>query len=254
MTDDAEGSGGRRTGDSFPHTRWTLIRRLRSPEAEEQERKEALEELCRSYWYPLYATLRRMGEGPEEAADLTQDFFLHVLETDFFTTAEQGKGSLRAYLTHALKMQRYKHWRHDQARKRGGGTIFESLDLRAAEKRYDREPADSAPTPEQAFDHAWARALLKAALGRLRAEMTAAGKAEEHKVLEPFLNGERNVPYEEVARHLGTTESNIKVKVKRLREKFSHLVRMEVTKTLLHASEQQVAEELLHLQQALRGG
>ena len=206
---------------------------------------EALEKLCRAYWYPLYVFIRRQGYGPQDAQDLTQGFFTRLLEKNYLAQANRQKGRFRSFLLAALK-----HFVSDErdkakAQKRGGGQALISLDEQIAEKRYRVEPADIM-SAEKLFERRWALTLLEQARARLRNEYVAAGKAEFYDELKILETGEKNmVTYAELAVRLGTTESAIKSAVPRLRRRYAELVREEVAHTVNSPSE--IDEEIRYL-------
>lgn len=215
--------------DIFVTTRWTIVREARedSPHA-----KAALEEICRTYWFPLYAYARRRGHAPADAEDLTQEFFRRLLEHRWIEDADREKGKLRAFLITAMKRFMAKEWRRASARRRGGGERCLSIDAGVAEDRY----ADSV-TPsldaEALFDRQWALAVLEAAIRRLEAEFEAAGKADEFAVLKGSLALAREaISYAELAEQLRTSEGAARVAVHRFRKRFRALYRDEVIQTM----------------------
>jgi RNA polymerase sigma-70 factor (ECF subfamily) len=150
----------------FATTHWSLVRQARgsSPQAQ-----AALEVLCGRYWYPIYAFLRRRGSSPENASDLTQDFFATLLEKEYLDDADRQRGRFRTFLLIAVSRFASKAYEHDQAQKRGGGRKRLSLDMAEGESRYQYEPADDW-TPEKIFARRWALTILDAALSRLRSD------------------------------------------------------------------------------------
>ncbi len=211
-------------------TRWSVV--LAGAKAAPPERRAALEELARTYWYPLYAYARRRGNGSDEAADLTQGFFAAWLERGDVARADPARGKFRAYLLtsfqHFLSSQR----EHARARKRGGGRLHLSLDAGDAETRYGREPIER-ETPERAFERAWVRELLARTFQRLRAEQERIGRAALFDRLRPALAAEDDAPrFAQVASELGMSENAVKVAAHRLRKRFGELLRQEVADTL----------------------
>jgi RNA polymerase sigma-70 factor (ECF subfamily) len=219
----------------FATTRWSLVLAARgrpSPEA-----RAALADLCHVYWYPLYAFVRRQGHTPDEAQDLTQEFFVRLLDRDFFAPVDRAKGRFRSFLLAACK--HFLANEHDRARaqKRGGGRAVLSLDFGDAEGRYRLEPAD-ALTPERAFERQWALTLLDQVLARLKAEFIEAGKGPLFERLKGFLAGDRSVgPYERVAAELDMTEGALKVAVHRLRRRYRELLQEEIGRTVSDPNE-----------------
>lgn len=237
----------------FPVTQWTLLVdgcRAQDPEL----RRRSLEELCRTYWYPLYVFARRQGGTREDAEDLTQGFFHYLLEKDLFAAASQDLGKLRTFLLTIFQRYIGDARARDRALKRGGGQTLVSLDLREGEERYLHEPADPV-TPEALYDRSWAMALLAKSLAELGAGESAAGRGAHFTVLEPFLNASAVAEgnYETAARTLGMNAEAVRKAVSRLRRKFREALRHQIAATLDEPSEQQVDEELLALKEALRG-
>ena len=219
---------------------------LDSPEA-----SAALETLCRTYWYPLYAFLRRRGCSPEDAQDLTQDFFAQLLRKNYPSRADRAKGRFRTFLLHALNQFLLDQRERAATLKRGGGQMVISLDAEAPEDRYRLEPPD-ALTPEKLFERRWAQTILDGALARLRAEFVAAGKGETYEVLQAFEPGEQStLSYAEAAARLGVSESAVKSMIHRLRQRHRELVREEIAHTVPTVAE--IDEELRHLVTVLRG-
>jgi RNA polymerase sigma-70 factor (ECF subfamily) len=194
--------------------------------------RESLARLCQSYWFPLYAYVRRRGYTPEDAQDLTQSFFARLLEKNWVAAADQARGRFRSFLLAALNHFLADEWDRGRAQKRGGTTIVVPLDLSWAEAVYAREPAD-AETPERIFERRWALALLSQVLDRLRAEYERDGKSALFAALHPTLAGERTAqPYAELARTLDSSEPAVKSAVHRLRQRYRQLLREEIAATL----------------------
>ena len=205
----------------------------------------ALEALCRAYWYPLYAFVRRRGHSPPDAQDLTQEFFSRLLEHNWIAHADRHKGRFRSFLLMAMKRFLSKEWDKVKTLKRGGQVRFIPLQLDTAETRYTREPADTS-TPEQVFEKQWALALLESVLNRLRKDYAQDGKGALFHTLEPCLIGSReSQPYAALAAQLGMTEGAVKVAVCRLRERYRECLKEEISHTV--ASPAEVDEELHHL-------
>jgi len=199
----------------------------------------ALSELYRIYWYPLYAYIRRRGHAPEEAQDLTQGFFLHLLEHKTLGRADPLKGKFRSFLLGSL--QNYLSTEAERARclKRGGGVDFVPLDLQNAENRYRLEPID-ALTPEKIFAARWAVALLGEAMNRLRQEYATPKRAATFEVLKAFLdvdNSKAPPSYEEAAATLQVSVGSVKTLIHRLRKQYAALVREEIERTVSDASD-----------------
>jgi RNA polymerase sigma factor (sigma-70 family) len=208
-------------------------------------------ELYRIYWYPLYAYVRRRGYAPEEAQDLTQGFFLHLLEHKTLGRADPLKGKFRSFLLGSL--QNYLSTEAERARclKRGGGVELISLDLQSAEKRYSLEAVD-ALTPERVFAARWALALLGEAMKRLRQEYATPEKATTLEVLKAFLNirnSQAAPSYEEAAASLDVSLGAVKTLIHRLRKQYAALVREEIERTV--SDPRQIDAEIHELCDAL---
>ncbi len=230
-------------GGSFATTHWSVVLQAGRP-------GEPLEQLCRTYWRPLYAFLRRQGYDPHAAEDLTQGFFASLLERNDFALVDRERGKFRTFLLVSLKHYLANERDLARAQKRGGGAPHFSLELLTAEEGWRHEPA-AGRTADQVFDRRWALSLLEAVLGRLEAEFHAAGKHDLFVSLKDQLTGERGgVTYRETATRLGLTESAIKVTVHRMRQRYRELLVEEVARTV--AAPGQVEEEVQHLIAALR--
>jgi len=216
-----------------------------SSESHSPSAKAALERLCRTYWSPLYAYVRRRGYSPVDAQDLTQAFFARLLEKNYPAQADQTKGKFRSFLL--ITLNHFLSDEADRARalKRGGGLAFVPLDTEEAEALCAFELAADA-TPDKVFERRWAMALLERASARLAQEQQSNNKAETYAVLKEFLPGEQPVPgYANAAERLGLTESAVKSQIWRLRQRYRELVREEISQTVATVSE--VDEELRHL-------
>jgi RNA polymerase sigma-70 factor (ECF subfamily) len=211
----------------------------------------ALGKLCQIYWYPLYAYVRRRGHSPEDAQDLTQEFFARLLENQLLASADPQLGRFRSYLLTTLNHFLANEWKKTQAQKRGGGSQTLSLDWAAAEQRYDLEPADNS-APDKIFEKQWALTLLGEVLNRLEREYQSAGKQALFAALKQTLMGVReSLPYAELARALGLSEGAVKVAVHRLRKRYRELVRDEIAGTLDQPAD--IESEMRHLFGALVG-
>jgi RNA polymerase sigma factor (sigma-70 family) len=205
----------------------------------------ALEQLCRSYWYPLYSFARYRGLSPHDAEDLIQSFFAFLLEKDVIARADRERGRFRTFLLSALQNFHANERARAGSQKRGGGCAILSFDELQAEARYQSEPATTL-SPERLFDQKWAASLLEQVMQILRREYTAAGKGALFEELRTFLWGGRGeTSYEALANKLGTTEGAIKVAVHRLRLRFKECLHNEVTHTV--ATPGEVDDELRHL-------
>ena len=217
-------------GDIFATTHWTVVLaagRQHSPEA-----ARALEELCRTYWFPLYAYVRRRGPTKEDAEDLTQAFFARLLEKNPFAGLDSEKGKFRAYLLASLKHFLANARDKAQAQKRGGGGAHLSLDWQTADTKF-QVAATQEPSPDKAFDREWALALLAKVIDRLQTECAAEGKAKLFDQLKLFLTaGRAETAQRETAKSLGIEEGAVRVAVHRLRKRFRQLLRDEIANTL----------------------
>jgi RNA polymerase sigma-70 factor (ECF subfamily) len=231
---------------NFSATRWSVVL---AAAANPQGAHEALAALCRAYWYPLYAFLRRLGISSHDAEDLTQGFFAQLLARGGLGHVDRTKGRFRTFLLASLK-----HFLADErdratALKRGGGAPTIALDAADAEQRYALEPRDDL-TPDRLFDRRWALAVIDRALVRLRAEYGAAGKAALFAELQPTLTaGGRAKPYSEIGAALAIEEGAVKVAVHRLRQRYGAALRAEIAETV--SSPAEVREELRQLLDAL---
>ncbi|WP_052573066.1 sigma-70 family RNA polymerase sigma factor [Haloferula sp. BvORR071] len=237
----------------FPTTRWTGVLRVLGSE-DTGRRKQALADLCRDYWYPLYAFARRLGRSQEDAEDLTQGFFIHALERDVFSLADRNLGTLRTFL---LKIfQRYMSDVRDRERalKRGGGQDHLSLDIEGGENLYAADLATS-ESPELLFDRTWAQSLLRAAQAALAASEHQAGRGPQFEILQSFLTPDSVAEhgYESVASSSGMTPEAIRQAVSRLRKKFRKCLREAIAATLHDPDEARIDEELAALRVALGG-
>ena len=245
-TPSSEAGDGR---PAFVTTHWSVV--LSARQKDSPQSAAALETLCRTYWYPLYAYVRRQGHSPPDAQDLTQEFFARLLQKDYLKAAAREKGRFRTFLIVALKRFLANEWDRGHAQKRGGGQPLLSLDTELAEERYRVEPAEGA-TADRIFERRWALTLLERTMTRLREEFTAAGKAEEFKRLKTCLTAERGeISYAEIAGALGQSEATVRVTVHRLRKRFRELFREEIAHTVSSAEE--IEGEVRYLMGVLAG-
>ena len=209
----------------------------------------ALDTLCQTYWFPLYAYLRRRGYDSHQAEDYTQGFFAGILERKGLQRADPKYGKFRSFLLASLKNFLADEWDRARAQKRGGDKNIISLDFDAAASRYDLEPADRL-SPEKLFDRSWALTVLTRAMDRLKAESASSDKQRLFDGLKVYLAAERDaVSYRDVAGELDMTEGAVKVAVHRLRQRYRELVREEIAQTV--TTEAQVDEEIRDLFAAL---
>jgi RNA polymerase sigma factor (sigma-70 family) len=239
---------GRAGGGQFALTRWTMVLRAArgGPHA---EAAAAMAELCQVYWYPLYAFVRRGGHDTHEAEDLTQEFFARLLASDCLGSVDPDKGRFRSFLLASLKHFLANEWDRGRAQKRGGGRVIVPLDGLRAEARYALEPGHNL-TPERLYERQWALAVLDSALGRLREEYVAAGKAVVFDGCREFLmGGETSQTYAQVGEKLGMKEGAVKVAFHRLRRRFRTQLRDEIAQTV--ATPEEIDEEIHYLLRCL---
>jgi DNA-directed RNA polymerase specialized sigma24 family protein len=235
--------------NAFPHTRWSVVLAARNGEASESA--AALESLCQSYWYPLYAYARRQGRSPQDAQDLTQGFFALLLEKAYLNAVAREKGRFRSFLLVAFKRFLAKEWDRDHAQKRGCGRAAIVLDTEFAERRYLGEGTVGLP-PDRLYEHRWALTLLERGLARLRGEYNGAGRAAEFELLKGWLAASRGeIPYAQVAAALGVSEGAARVAVHRLRKRFREIFRAEIAATV--ATGEEVDDEVRYLLGVLSG-
>jgi len=242
-TADNSSESAARTGAQFASTHWSIV--LAAGDSASPASREALEKLCRAYWYPLYAFVRRKGHAPEEARDLTQAFFARFIEKRFLKDVAPERGRFRSFLLAALTHFLANEWDRVRAAKRGGGCTFISLDTTELEERYRADGA-SEESPERHFDRLWAEAVMDRALGALEEEHRQAGKAAQFDALAVFLihppdEGE----YAATGERLALNRHAVAVTVSRLRERYGDLVRAEIAHTA--ESPAAVDAELRHL-------
>jgi len=211
--------------------------------------REALERLCKTYWYPLYSYLRRRGCDMHQADDYTQGFFAALLQRHALEHASPEQGKFRSFLLSSLNHFLADQRDHAAAQKRGGGKEIVSLDVEDAETRYRLEPAYDL-TPEKLFEKSWALTVLNNAMACLKAEFAEAGKQDSFELLKPHLPAGRGpASYKDVAARLGMTEGAVKVAVHRLRDRYRQLVRDQIAQTV--STPEQVDEEIRDLFTAL---
>ena len=216
----------------FRTTRWSAI--LVAAESRVPGSQEALSELCQAYWYPLYAFARRRGHEPPDAQDLTQGFFLHLLERQALKQVHPLKGKFRSFLLASFQNFLLDEASRARCLKRGGNREFVFLDAEDAENRYRFEPADHL-TAEKIFDARWALTLLDRAVERLREEYASRGETARFEVLKVFVGvdaGKGAPPYEEIARSLGASPGSAKTLIHRFRKQYAAILRREVGRTV----------------------
>jgi RNA polymerase sigma factor (sigma-70 family) len=234
---------------AFVTTHWSVV--ITAGRSDTTRSRDALARLCKTYWYPLYAYVRRRGHPAHDAQDLTQEFFAQLLERRSLANADPERGRFRSFILTAMNHFLATEWSKATAKKRGGGRQMLSLDLMAAEEWFDLEPVDQA-TPDKVFEKQWALTLLNEVLNRLEDEYRREGKSELFAALKQTLTGAReSQPYAELAAKLDLNEGAIKVAVHRLRKRYRLLIRAEIANTLDRS--QDIEEEVRHLFGALAG-
>lgn len=233
-------------GAAFSATHWSMVLAARG---DDSDARAALEKLCRTYWFPLYAFLRRSGLAPHDAEDATQSFLADLLGRGALEAVDRERGKFRSFLLAALRHHQSHARERAAAQKRGGGLPAISFDALDAEQRYAIEPADEL-SPDKLFDRQWALTILARAQARLAAEYESAGKAALFEALRPTLTGAReSARYTSLGERLGLSEGAVKVAVHRFRERYRASLRAEVAETVGDAAE--VDAELRHLIAAL---
>ena len=246
---DTPSSGPRPAARQFATTRWSQV--LAAGQAHTGDSREALARLCESYWYPLYAYVRRWGYDADQAQDLTQAFFATLLEKHYLRAADPARGRFRSFLLASLKHFLSNERDRAGAAKRGGRATVVPLEFENAEGRYSREPADT-ETPETIYERRWAMTLLDRTLARLRREYEAGGKQALFGRLEGHLTGDQEaLPYADLCAELKMSEGAIKVAMHRMRRRFGALLREEIGETVSDPDE--VDDEIRELFRALRG-
>ncbi len=215
---------------SFATTHWSVV--LAAGGRNTPESADALERLCRGYWYPLYTYVRGRGYSPEDAQDLTQQFFARFLEKSSFALADPARGRFRTFLLKSIQHFLADDWKRTHRVKRGGGTFQIPLDAVAAEARYVAELADTM-TPERAYEERWAMTLVEQVLDQMRRDYTRTGKERLFEALQDFLWGtDCSVSHAALAKNLGLTETALRAAVHRLRETYRERLRDEVAQTV----------------------
>lgn len=234
--------------DDFQTTQWSVV--IAAGQRVSPESAQALSELCRKYWLPLYGYVRRRVRDVHEAQDLTQEFFCRVLEKNFFAAADPSRGRFRAFLLTSLKHFLANEWEKGQAAKRGGGRVAIEFDFADGESRLS-SLAITDDSPEKQFDRQWALMLLDQTLTRLRSEFRDAGQEEHFEQLKPFLSGGRDPleSYADAAQRLGLSADAVKVAAHRLRQRYREILRAEIAQTVADAHD--VDDEIRQLFQIL---
>ena len=227
----------------FTTTHWSVV--LRAARTNTPLAVDALEQLCRAYWYPLYAFVRRYGYSPEDAQDLTQGFFARFIAKEYLEDVDRAKGRFRSFLLAAMKHFLANQWDRAHARKRGGSAERVTLEGAEAERRYHEEPVSDL-SPDKLYEQRWACRLLEQVMVRLESGFQANGQGGLFLELKPFLIGEsRSVTYADLAGKLGVSEASLKMKVQRMRHRYQRLLREEIARTV--SDPEEVDDEIGYL-------
>ncbi len=227
----------------FTTTHWSVV--LSAQKKDSARSANALETLCRAYWYPLYAYARRLGRTPADAEDLTQGFFARLLERDVLKSVSREKGRFRTFLLVALKRFLANEWHREHAQKRGGFAPILPIDQETAESRFAAEPAHNL-SPDAAFDQQWAMALLQQTMTQLEQEYVTTGRSRLFELLRSAIGREEAASsYADLGARLNLTEPAIKMAVHRLRSRYREILREQIAQTVSTPAE--VEEEIRHL-------
>jgi len=241
-----ESAAGPNTGAQFPSTLWSMVR-----SAQDGQSTVALERLCRAYWSPLYAYVRRQGYSPEDAQDMTQEFFSRLLGDHSLASVHESKGRFRSFLLASIKHLLTNEWKRANRQKRGGGQKHFSLDAEIAEGRHHQEPLDQLD-PEKVYEKRWAETLLQRVLDRLRGEWERKDMARDFDELKPFLvDKQAGGTFADAAAHAGVTEASLKWAVHKLRQRYRELVRDEIAQTV--STTEEIEDEIRYLFTVLAG-
>jgi RNA polymerase sigma-70 factor (ECF subfamily) len=228
-------------------TRWSVV--LAAGSRDTAQSRVALEKLCRAYWRPIFAFVRRQGHSSPDAQDLTQEFFARLLSKNYLGAVDRARGRFRSFLLASLKHFLANEWDKAGAQKRGGHQVLIPIDAQSAETSYAFEPADGM-TAEKLFERRWALTLLDQVLAALRAEYEGEGKGALFEQLKSTLTGERRtIRYAEMGERLGMSEGAVKVAVHRLRQRYRELLRAEIAETV--STPEEVESEIRALFSAL---
>ncbi len=242
-------SGPEAHGGALATTHWSVV--LAAGDAQSPQATAALELLCRTYWYPLYAYLRHRGYSHEDAQDLTQGYLLQLLQRQSFARLDRSKGRFRSFLLAGLNYFLADQYDRARAQKRGGGHPIFSLDAQTADRRYRLEAVDER-SPDKLFERSWALALLDCVLARLEQEFREAGKAELFERLRVFLVADRGQEtYADVAEGAGMTGEAVRKAVHRMRQRYYELFREAIAQTVADPAE--VEEEMHYLCRVIAG-
>jgi RNA polymerase sigma-70 factor (ECF subfamily) len=237
---------------AFPTTHWSVVR-VAAGQAT-QEASDAMEALCRQYWFPIYGFIRRQGRSHHEAEDLTQEFIARLLDRDLIGRAQPERGRFRTFLLTALRHFLTNEWHRSQTARSGGerSAVAAMLDFGSADERFAREPIDAELTPEAAFDRTWALDVIERALSLLREEYAASGRGALFDAVAPTVwGGGKPEPLARAAERLGMKEGALKVAIHRLRKRLREHVEELVAETVDDAAD--AAAEVQHLVAAVTG-
>ncbi len=234
----------------FDTTLWSMVRAVRTENESGSPAINALESLCRAYWYPLYAFVRARGYSADDAQDLTQAFFARMLETGGFDAADPGKGRFRSYLLGAMKHFLASEWRREHALKRGGKSQFIELDALQPESRYQQDPRQS-ENADQRYDREWALETIDTALNALRSEMRGAKRANLFEKLKGFLTGDTIPDQQSLAKELNMNDGALRAAIHRMRARYRDLLKQTISETV--TSQEELVDEMNYLIAALRG-
>lgn len=227
----------------FVTTHWSVVLSAQDPHSPRS--REALESLCRTYWYPLYSYARRAGQSPPDAEDLTQGFFARLLEKDYLKTAARKKGRFRTFLLVALKRYLANEWDRQHAQKRGGFALVVPIDQDLAESRFASELAHNL-SPDLLFDRQWAMALIERTMTQLQHEYIVSDRSQLFEYLRNCIAREESaLPYAEIAGLLELTEAAVKMAIQRLRNRYREILKHEIAQTV--SAPEEIEEEIRHL-------
>jgi DNA-directed RNA polymerase specialized sigma24 family protein len=227
----------------FVTTHWSVVLSARAKDAPRSA--AAMETLCRTYWYPLYAYVRHQGRAPHDAQDLTQGFFTRLLEKGYLQAAAREKGRFRTFLLVAFKRFLANEWDREHAAKRGGFTSVVSIDQELAESRFTADPVHHLQ-PDLLYDRQWAMTLLERTMRQLQEEYVGSGRAQLFEYLQNCLAHEESaLPYAEIAARLKLTEAAVKMAVHRLRARYREILRQEIAHTV--STPEEVEDEIRQL-------
>jgi len=231
------------SAEAFKTTQWSVI--LSAGAVSDSVSRRALERLCSAYWFPIFAYVRRQGRSPEDAQDLTQEFFARFLEHGYFARADRDRGRFRTFLLTSLKHFLNEDWKKSTRIKRGGVNALQPLSIDDAELRYAAGFRDTL-SPDHLYERRWAEALLERVLHQLQCDYAATGRGEIYRQLQQFLWGRQaELSYADMGTRLGMNEGAVKVAVHRLRQRFRQLLHQEVAQTVEHGGE--IEAELRYL-------